>query len=242
MKGTGRWAVQDAAELGAPVPTIAASVEARVLSSDRAARLETSERLRGPSPVALSPSDRKAFVDDVRGALYAAKACAYAQGMNLLRVASRVRNWDLDLGELARIWKGGCIIRAQFLGRIKAAYEREPSLPNLLLDPEFSEELARPPGRVAARRRARVGRRRADAGDDGGARLLRQPPPRAPAREPDPGAARLLRRAHLRARRPPRLVPHRLAQDRRVTPTGRCIAIDAVVAGDSAAMGHCGAA
>jgi 6-phosphogluconate dehydrogenase len=141
MKGTGRWAVQDAAELGAPVPTIAASVEARVLSSDRAARLETSERLRGPSPIALSASDRKALVDDVRGALYAAKACAYAQGMNLLRVASRVRNWSLDLGELARIWKAGCIIRAQFLGRIQAAYHRERSLPNLLLDPEFSEEL-----------------------------------------------------------------------------------------------------
>jgi len=142
MKGTGRWAVQDAAELGAPVATIAASVEARVLSSDRAARLETSERLRGPSPITLSTSDRKTLVDDVRGALYAAKACAYAQGMNLLRVASRVRNWSLDLGELARIWKAGCIIRAQFLGRIQAAYHRERSLPNLLLDPEFSEELA----------------------------------------------------------------------------------------------------
>jgi len=142
MKGTGRWAVQDAAEIGAPIPTIAASVEARVLSSDRAARLETSERLRGPSPIALSLSDRKAFVDDVRGALYAAKACAYAQGMNLLRVASRLRNWNLDLGELARIWKAGCIIRARFLGRIQAAYHREPGLPNLLLDPEFIEELA----------------------------------------------------------------------------------------------------
>ncbi|HEY7370756.1 MAG TPA: NADP-dependent phosphogluconate dehydrogenase [Polyangia bacterium] len=142
MKGTGRWAVQDAAELGAPVPTIAASVEARVLSSDRAARLETSERLRGPSPVVLSQSDRKALVDDVRGGLYAAKACAYAQGMNLLRVASRAHNWNLELGELARIWKAGCIIRAIFLGRIQAAYNREPSLPNLLLDPDFSEELA----------------------------------------------------------------------------------------------------
>jgi 6-phosphogluconate dehydrogenase len=142
MKGTGRWTVQDAAEIGAPVPTIAASVEARVLSSDRAARLEISERLRGPSPIALSVSDRRAFVDDVRGALYAAKACAYAQGMNLLRVASRLRDWNLDLGELARIWKAGCIIRAQFLGRIQAAYHREPGLPNLLLDPEFTEELA----------------------------------------------------------------------------------------------------
>ena len=113
-----------------------------MLSSDRAARLETSERLRGPSPIALSASDRKSFVDDVRGALYAAKACAYAQGMNLLRVAARVRNYSYDIAELARIWKAGCIIRAQFLGRIQAAYHRERGLPNLLLDPEFSEELA----------------------------------------------------------------------------------------------------
>jgi 6-phosphogluconate dehydrogenase len=133
--------VQDAAEIGAPVPTIAASVEARVLSSDRAARLETSERLRGPSPIALSAADRHAFVDDVRGALYAAKACAYAQGMNLLRVASRLRDWNLDLGELARIWKAGCIIRAKFLDSIMRAYERNEDLPNLLLDQAFSADI-----------------------------------------------------------------------------------------------------
>jgi 6-phosphogluconate dehydrogenase len=142
MKGTGRWTVEDAAEIGAPVPTIAASVEARVLSSDRAARLETSERLRGPAPHAISAAERRAFVDDVRAGLYCAKACAYAQGMNLLRVASRLRDWDLHLAELARIWKGGCIIRAQFLGRIQAAYTGERGLPNLLLDPGFADELA----------------------------------------------------------------------------------------------------
>jgi 6-phosphogluconate dehydrogenase len=141
MKGTGRWAVQDAAEIGAPIPTIAASVEARVLSSDRAARATAAKTLRGPSPTPLPAAEKKRFVADVRAALYAAKACAYAQGMNLLRTASALRKWDLKLGELARIWKGGCIIRAQFLGRIKAAFERDPSLPNLLLDAGFVDEL-----------------------------------------------------------------------------------------------------
>jgi 6-phosphogluconate dehydrogenase len=142
MKGTGRWTVQDAAEIGAPIPTIAASVEARVLSSDRAGRLAAADRLKGPSPAPLPPGDRQALIADTRAALYAAKACAYAQGMNLLRRASDLRKWELRLGELARIWQGGCIIRARFLGRIKAAYERDPRLANLLLDAEFVEELA----------------------------------------------------------------------------------------------------
>jgi len=141
MKGTGKWAVQDAAEIGAPVPAIAASVEARVLSSDRAGRLSASKLLPGPQP-GVSSADKKQLIADVRAALYAAKACAYAQGMNQLRMASDARNWNLQLGELARIWKGGCIIRAQFLGRIKGAYAQDPHLPNLLLDPGFREELA----------------------------------------------------------------------------------------------------
>jgi 6-phosphogluconate dehydrogenase len=142
MKGTGKWAVQDAAEISAPIPTIAASVEARVLSADRAGRATAAKTLRGPSPAPLPAAEKARFVADVRAALYAAKACAYAQGMNLLRTASALRKWDLKLGELARIWKGGCIIRAQFLGRIKAAYERDPNLANLLLDAGFVEELA----------------------------------------------------------------------------------------------------
>jgi len=141
MKGTGKWAVQDAAEIGAPVPGIAAAVEARVMSSDRAGRLAASKLLPGPVP-GLGKADKKELVEDVRAALYAAKACAYAQGMNLLRIASDTRKWDLQLGELARIWKGGCIIRAQFLGRIKDAYTKDAKLPNLLLDPGFRDELA----------------------------------------------------------------------------------------------------
>jgi 6-phosphogluconate dehydrogenase len=139
MKGTGKWTVQDAAELGVAAPTIATSVEARVISADKAGRVKASKLLPGPTP---APSgDKKQLVADVRAALYAAKACSYAQGMALLRVASETRKWGLNLGELARIWQAGCIIRAQFLGRIKAAYDREPALSNLLLDPSFREEM-----------------------------------------------------------------------------------------------------
>ncbi len=141
-KGTGKWTVQDAAEIGAPVPTVASSVEARLISADRAGRATASKVLGGPSPAAtVGAVDKKALVAEVRAALYSAKACSYAQGMNLLRAASNVRNWGINLGELARIWKGGCIIRAQFLGRIKEAYDRDPNLANLLLDPGFQKEL-----------------------------------------------------------------------------------------------------
>ncbi len=140
-KGTGKWTVQDAAEIGSPVPTIASSVEARLISSERAARLTASKILSGPKGPRGSV-DKKQLVADVRAALYAAKACSYAQGMNLLRAASNLRSWGINLGELARIWKGGCIIRAQFLGRIKEAYDRDPNLVNLLIDPGFTREIA----------------------------------------------------------------------------------------------------
>ncbi len=139
-KGTGKWTVQDAAEIGAPVPTIASAVEARLISFDRGARAAASKVLSGPTGP-KGPVDKKKLVADVRAALYSAKACSYAQGMNLLRTASNLRKWDLNLGELARIWKGGCIIRAQFLGRIKDAYDRDANLPNLLTDPGFQREI-----------------------------------------------------------------------------------------------------
>ncbi len=143
-KGTGKWTVQDAAELGAAVPTVASSVEARLLSANREGRLAASKVLSGPKPGggALGDEEKKRLVAEVRAALYSAKACSYAQGMDLLRKASNAREWGLDLGELARIWKGGCIIRAQFLGRIKEAYDRDANLSNLLLDPGFQRELA----------------------------------------------------------------------------------------------------
>jgi len=140
-KGTGKWTVQDAAEIGAPVPTVASSVEARLISSDRAGRAAASKLLAGPT-APKGTADKKKLIAEVRAALYSAKACSYAQGMNLLRAASNLRGWGIQLGELARIWKGGCIIRAQFLGRIKEAYDRDANLSNLLIDPGFRTELA----------------------------------------------------------------------------------------------------
>jgi 6-phosphogluconate dehydrogenase len=142
MKGTGKWTVEDAAEIGAAVPTIASSVEARILSSQKAERLAAAKILKGPAAKPLAGEQKQQLIEDVRHALYAAKACSYAQGMNLLRVASELRGWSLQLGEIARIWQGGCIIRAKFLSRIKDAYQRDPKLANLLIDPDFAAELA----------------------------------------------------------------------------------------------------
>ena len=146
MKGTGKWTVQEAAELASPVPTIASSLDARIVSSLKAERMVAAKMLQGPRP-APSFIDKKQLIDDVRHALYASKICSYAQGMNLLRVASHKHEWGLQLGRIARIWKGGCIIRAQFLGRIKEAYDRNADLANLLIDAEFAREMAeRQPG------------------------------------------------------------------------------------------------
>ena len=139
MKGTGKWTVQQASELGAPIPTIASSVEARMLSALKGERVAASKLLRG---VVSQPAiERKQLIEDVRHALYASKVCSYAQGMNLLRVASSNYKWGLELGRIARIWKGGCIIRAQFLGRITQAFNRDAGLVNLLVDGEFAREL-----------------------------------------------------------------------------------------------------
>jgi 6-phosphogluconate dehydrogenase len=145
MKGTGKWTVQQAAELAAPIPTIASSVEARMIAAQRPERLAAAKLLQGPTPKKLEPlSDtaRKQLVDDTRHALYASKICSYAQGMNLLKLASKTYEWNLQLGRISRIWKGGCIIRAIFLDRIKRAYERDAGLTNLLVDGEFARELA----------------------------------------------------------------------------------------------------
>jgi 6-phosphogluconate dehydrogenase len=141
MKGTGKWTVEQAAELGAPVPTIASSLDARLLAAARDERVAASRVLAGPSPLDQK-IDKRALIDDARQALYAAKICSYAQGMNLLRLASAAHGWDLQLGRIARIWKGGCIIRARFLDRITRAYVAEPQLRNLLIAGDFARELA----------------------------------------------------------------------------------------------------
>jgi 6-phosphogluconate dehydrogenase len=140
MKGTGTWTVKEAAEKLSPIPTIASSVDARIMSSDRALRSRGSEILQGPSPK-IEASAKKEIIADARAALYAAKACSYAQGLGLLAKASTTDGWGLNLGEIARIWKGGCIIRAAFLGRIQKAY-RNQTLENLLFDADFKKELS----------------------------------------------------------------------------------------------------
>ncbi len=141
MKGTGKWTVQQAAELASPLPTIASALEARMLSAQKAERVAASKILAGPRPEPVTGTDKKQLIADVRAALYASKICSYAQGMNLLSTAGRTYEWDLHLGRIARIWKGGCIIRAKFLDRIKQAYERDDKLTNLLVDGEFVKEL-----------------------------------------------------------------------------------------------------
>jgi 6-phosphogluconate dehydrogenase len=139
QKGTGKWTAQIALDLGVPIPTIAAAIDARVLSSMKEERVSASQVLRGPSDTA-PVSDRKQFISDVHDALYVSKICSYAQGMALIEAGSKEWNWSIDMREMARIWKAGCIIRARFLDSIMRAYERKPDLRNLLLDDEFSAD------------------------------------------------------------------------------------------------------
>jgi 6-phosphogluconate dehydrogenase len=139
-KGTGKWTVQEAAEQAIACPTITSALDARYLSSLLDERKHAATILTGPSGSAEKVEKEK-IVEDVRLALYAAKICSYAQGMNLIRAAGLAKGWNLNLGEIARIWKGGCIIRAIFLDRIKSAYDRNANLANLLIDPDFAREI-----------------------------------------------------------------------------------------------------
>jgi 6-phosphogluconate dehydrogenase len=141
QKGTGRWTSESALELGVPLTGITEAVFARMLSSQKEQRVRAGEILGGPRPHA-SHKPNPALLDDVRDALYASKIVAYAQGFEHLRAGSSEFGWDLDLGALATIWRGGCIIRAQFLDRIKDAYAESRDLPNLMLAPFFQEALA----------------------------------------------------------------------------------------------------
>ncbi len=137
QKGTGKWTSQDAMDIGMPLQTINAAVESRITSALKAERVAASQVLYGP-PMCYS-GDAAALIDDVGQALFAAKICSYAQGMGLLRAASSEYDYSLHLGTVAKLWRGGCIIRARFLNDISAAYERNPALQNLLLDPYFCE-------------------------------------------------------------------------------------------------------
>jgi 6-phosphogluconate dehydrogenase len=137
QKGTGRWTSVQAIEQGVPLPTITAAVDGRAISSRRAHRTAAQAAF-GTAKAALTGVS----VDDLEQALYAAKLCSYAQGFDLLRTASLDRGYGIDLGEVARIWTAGCIIRAAFLGRVREAFRRNPELPLLVLDPSFAEEIA----------------------------------------------------------------------------------------------------
>ena len=137
-KGTGKWMVQVGLDLGVPVPTIAATIDARALSTMKDERVIAS-RLLHSSARARYSGDKQELIRAVHDALYASKICSYAQGMSLIRAGSDEWRWDINLREMARIWKGGCIIRAHFLDSIMRAFERQPALPNLLLDADFME-------------------------------------------------------------------------------------------------------
>ena len=139
QKGTGRWTVQDALDLGVPVSGIAEAVFARSLSGHADLR-QASRQL--PGPHHTSPSEAEAFSDQVEQALYASKLVSYAQGWHMMGVGSQEYHWNLDLGQIAVIWRGGCIIRAAFLDRIRAAYATNPELLTLLADEEFGKDLA----------------------------------------------------------------------------------------------------
>src|SRR4051794_16724998 len=138
QKGTGRWTSQDALELGVPLTGITEAVFARSLSALRDQRRDASGVLAGPKPGGASES----LVDDIRAALYASKVVAYAQGFEQMAAAARTYDWDLKMGELAKIWRDGCIIRARFLNRITESYDEHPDLVNLLMAPYFQDAVA----------------------------------------------------------------------------------------------------
>lgn len=142
QKGTGRWTVQTALDLGTPVSGIAEAVFARSVSGHGDLR-EAARGLPGPARETLSPAEAEEFAARVEEALYASKVVSYAQGWNMISAASAEYGWDIDLGAVAAIWRGGCIIRAAFLDRIRSAFAADPALPTLLADKGFADEVGR---------------------------------------------------------------------------------------------------
>jgi 6-phosphogluconate dehydrogenase len=138
-KGTGKWTVMAALDLGVPVPAIYAALYTRQLSARKEERIMAAKELGGPRPTARG--EKAEVIPLLEAALYAAKVCSYAQGLDLIQAASREYGWRIDLREIARIWKGGCIIRARLLDTIMKAYQAQPGLPNLLLAEDLKESL-----------------------------------------------------------------------------------------------------
>ncbi|OHV07625.1 NADP-dependent phosphogluconate dehydrogenase [Kushneria phosphatilytica] len=138
QKGTGKWTSKSALDLGVPLPLITESVFARFISSLKEERVAASKVLSGPEPKPLS-GDEKAFIENVRKALYLSKIASYAQGFAQMRAASDAHDWNLNYGEIAKLFRAGCIIRARFLQKITDAYQNNPKLDNLLMDPYFAD-------------------------------------------------------------------------------------------------------
>jgi len=139
QKGTGRWTSQEALNLGVPAPTVVEAVLARAMSAIKEERLEAAKVLRGPD--IKFDGNKTDFIKMIRRALYASKICSYAQGYQLMKAAAAEYHWQLNYGEIALMWRGGCIIRAQFLGRIKEAFDKNPGLQNLLMDDYFKQAI-----------------------------------------------------------------------------------------------------
>lgn len=140
QKGTGKWTVISSLDLGMPITLIAEAVYSRCVSAMKDDRVAAAKKLRGPKPT-ISTKDRAKFVEDLRKALYASKIISYTQGYMLMRAAAQQYGWKLNLGGIALMWRGGCIIRSVFLSKIKEAFDRKPKLTNLLLDPFFRKAI-----------------------------------------------------------------------------------------------------
>jgi len=147
QKGTGKWTVENSQDLGIPITLIAEAVYSRCVSALKDERVKASKKLKGPRPaltsIANNPERKKAFIAEIRDALYASKIVSYAQGYMLMRAAAKEYGWNLNYGGIALMWRGGCIIRSRFLGKIKEAYDTNPKLTNLLLDDYFRGEIKR---------------------------------------------------------------------------------------------------
>ena len=141
QKGTGKWTAISALDAGVPLTLIGESVFGRCLSAQKEERVAASKILQGPAPAKFT-GDRKAFLEDLRKALFAAKVVSYAQGYALMKAAAKEYGWNLNYGGIALMWRGGCIIRSVFLGKIKEAFDNNPDIANILLDPYFSGKLA----------------------------------------------------------------------------------------------------
>jgi 6-phosphogluconate dehydrogenase len=146
QKGTGKWTVVNSQDLGIPITLIAEAVYSRCVSAMKDERVKAARKLKGPRPaltsIAANPERKKAFIAEIADALYASKIVSYAQGYMLMRAAAKEYNWNLNYGGIALMWRGGCIIRSRFLGKIKEAYDKNPHLTNLLLDEFFSQTLS----------------------------------------------------------------------------------------------------